>query len=239
MTAVAERLTPRTRAAQQELPARAQTNAGSVLGPNDEGPPPVHPAEQTAPEGELQSIVSPAASSAPVSAQSSLRPSPVQAPQLPQPQEQSAGGVPGIQAEAGLTRGEQSKLSPPARAAQHASSAPQPALLVHQQSPGHIPVSNDPGESSAFQQCLPGNAKQQAESAAPPSPPPAIPMRRVPLPKLPRMPKPAGPILRFPQHVSLSTRYAVIMRRSCLPAACSWLECHQPNIRSRGGGACD
>ena len=189
-------------------------------------PPSAHPTRQATPDTEARSTVSTPALPAPVSVQSSRGQTPVQASQAPQLREQQPVAPPattGLRllagqvlqehpelAGGGLTTGQQHQLGPPAAAAQQASSAPEAASPEQQQSQVQLPTMGVPGRRSSVQHnpagALPDAAKQQAESSSPTVTAPAIPVRRVPLPKLSRVPKPAVPSSTSPQPVSLSGR---------------------------------
>ena len=179
---------------------------------------------QTTPGNGARCAVSSPALPPPVSVQSSNRRTPVQASQPPQPREQQPVAAPaktGLRLPAeqvlqehpehaggGLATGQQRQLGPPAGATPQASSAPQAAFPGHEQPPAQLLVAGLAEMSSSVQQpppgALPGAAVQQAESLTPTVAAPKVPVRRVPLPKLPRVPKPVGASTTSPLPVSLS-----------------------------------
>ena len=151
------------------------------------------------PEVGTGSTVSITALPFPVSATSSSGQAPVHASRLPQPVQQPVAAPP---AQTGIwTAGQQGQLSMPAGAAQQAGSAPQAASPGRAQPHAQPPVPVGFSLQQQLPGALPGPAKQPADSAAPTVPAPAVPVRRM---LLPRVPRPAGPSITTSQPVSLS-----------------------------------
>ncbi len=179
------------------------------------GPSPAQSSGQPSPEKESGAAVSADALPSPVSAQSSTVQVPVQAPQPPQPVAQQHGSE------------------------QQASSTAQAGSPGRVQPQAQLPGTSVPGGSASVQQQVPGAlngpTKQLAPAAAPIVPGPAVPPRRVPLPKLPRVPLPklGGSTLAPPRPVYLPSGRSTNLTWLMLTQSASRFSCELLIARGR------